>query len=478
MYFYSPNFLIFFVLMLVPFFLLRKQRVAIIAVANVLFYAAAMVLGENGLAWLLLFIIMCLLTFGIVHLMQRPGWRWAFWLGIGLNIANLAFFKYSFLLLSTFEQLTHMEVGFTAAAKDFSIILPLGISFYTFEFISYLIDVRRGNTVPTKSFVHFWVFVSTFPHLIAGPIMRGNELLPQLLELPNKRIAWSEIRYGIYLILIGLIKKVVIADSISGHVDELFKKGAELTGTESWIASYLFGFQIYYDFSAYTDMALGCGLIMGIKFAQNFNTPYLSSNPSEFWGRWHMTLSRWIRDYVYISLGGNRKGAILTYVNLFAAMVISGIWHGAMWTFAIWGAIHGALNIIHRMSLNLNRWSWIKRLRTSWPYRIAAIAVFFHIIVWTWVFFRAKSVSLAIDMTWKMLHARIINIINAPEFIWICLLFALHIVEFLLRRYENRVSRFWHAIPFPVRSACYLGIVFLLIYFLKGEKYEFIYFQF
>ncbi|TCZ76832.1 MBOAT family protein [Paenibacillus albiflavus] len=478
MFFYSPNYLVFFILMLIPFFIFKRNRMLIIAVANVIFYSAAQVEGANGLAWLLLFMFMCLITFISVHMMRKPGWSWIFWVGIGLNVFNLVFYKYTFFALSTIESLAGIQIGFTQSAETLSKILPLGISFYTFEFISYLIDVRRGRSMPTKSFLSFWVFVSTFPHLIAGPIMRGDELLPQIQDLRNKRIPWSEIKYGLYLILIGLIKKVVIADNISPLANAIFDKGTTMTGTESWIGSYAFTFQIYYDFSAYTDLAIGCGIIMGLRFADNFRTPYLSKSPQEFWNRWHITLSRWIRDYIYIGLGGNRKGAVRTYINLFAAMVISGLWHGANWTFILWGALWGALLVVHRLSLLLNRWTLVKKVRESLVYRILAIAVFFHVIVWTWVFFRAKDVSQAITMTWKMIHALPSNILHAPEFGWIALLFLMHIVEYLLRTYENSISRVWHVIPFPIRSICYLGIVFLLIYFLKGEKYDFIYFQF
>lgn len=478
MLFHSPNFLVFFILTLIPFFIFRRNRLVIIAVANAIFYGAAQAAGASGLAWLMLFMLMCVITFACVHIMRKPGWRWFFWLGIGLNVFNLVFYKYTFFILSSVESLTGVQFGFTEAMKEISMILPLGISFYTFEFISYLIDVRRGNTEPTKSFLSFWVFVSTFPHLIAGPIMRGNELIPQINELKNKRIPWSEIKYGLYLILIGLIKKVVIADNIAPLVGAIFESEAPITGTQSWIGSYLFTFQIYYDFSAYTDMAIGCGIILGLRFADNFKTPYLSKSPKEFWDRWHITLSRWIRDYIYIGLGGSRKGAARTYINLFAAMVISGLWHGANWTFILWGALWGALLVIHRLSLHLNRWSLVKQVRESLVYRVFAIVIFFHVTVWTWVFFRAKDLSQAFEMTWKMMHALPSNIIKAPEFMWIVILFGLHIVEYLLRNNENRISRFWHAVPFPFRSVCYLGVVFLLIYFLKGESYDFIYFQF
>ncbi|WP_219639071.1 MBOAT family protein [Cohnella sp. CFH 77786] len=471
MFFYSPNFMIFFLVLLIPYLVLKKQRLWLLAVANAIFYVA------HPEGFLVLFLAMAVLTFGIVHLMTVPRWRWMFWVGIVLNVLNLAFFKYTLFVLDNLKT----WFGFQSAAADSiasSIVLPLGISFYTFEFISYLIDVRRGDSKPTRSFANFWVFVSMFPHLIAGPIMRGDELFPQLDKLREKKITWNDIRYGVYLFAIGMVKKVVIADQLSPIVKELFDKGPALTGTESWMAAYTFSFYIYNDFSAYTDMAIGLGIMLGVRFADNFNSPYLSGSPSEFWRRWHMTLSRWIRDYIYIGLGGNRKGALRLYLNLMIAMLISGLWHGAMWTFVVWGGIHGLLQVVHRLSLGLNRWKWIAAARESRIYRVAAIFIFYHVATWTWVFFHAPSIDIALDMTWKMAHAHVGNIVRHPTFPLIVGLFAVHLAEYLLRKHEGRLGQAWNHVPFPLRSAAYLLITLGLIYYLQGGKYEFIYFQF
>ncbi|WP_027087188.1 MBOAT family O-acyltransferase [Cohnella panacarvi] len=470
MFFYSPNFIVFMLVLLVPYLIFKKQRLVLLAAANALFYAV------HPEGFIVLFLGMCLLTFAIVHLMGRPGWRWLFWVGIILNVLNLALFKYTIFALDNLKLL-----GFQSAWSDAfadSIVLPLGISFYTFEFISYLVDVRRGDSKPTRSFFEFWVFVSMFPHLIAGPIMRGDELIPQLDKLSERKIGWAEMKYGVYLFTLGVIKKLVIADQLSPIVKEYFDKGASLTGTESWIAAYVFSFFIYNDFSAYTDMAIGLGIMLGVRFADNFKSPYLSGDPSEFWRRWHITLSRWIRDYIYIGLGGNRKGRFRTYVNLLGAMLVSGLWHGAMWTYVAWGGIHGLLQVVHRLSLGLNRFGWIAAIRKSRPYRVVAVLVFFHIVTWTWVFFHAPSIEVALDMTWKMLHAHIDNVVTHPTFVLIVCLFAVHIAEYLLRKYEGTVGRTWRYVPFPLRSAVYLIVVVGLIYYSKGDKYEFIYFQF
>ncbi|WP_276353567.1 MBOAT family O-acyltransferase [Cohnella caldifontis] len=471
MFFYSPNFLIFFLVLLLPYLWLRKQRLWLLAAANAIFYVA------HPEGFLVLFLAAAVLTFVIVHLMTIPRWRWLFWVGIVLNVLNLAFFKYTLFVLDNLKLWT----GFHFAAADSiaaSIVLPLGISFYTFEFISYLIDVRRGHSQPTRSFLKFWVFVSMFPHLIAGPIMRGDELIPQLDKLSDKKITWDDIRYGVYLFIIGMIKKIIIADQLSPVVKEFFDKGSHLTGTESWMAAYTFSFYIYNDFSAYSDMAIGLGIMMGVRFADNFKSPYLSSNPSEFWRRWHITLSRWIRDYIYIGLGGNRKGPFRLYLNLMIAMLISGLWHGAMWTFVIWGGIHGLLQVIHRLSLGLNRFRWIAAVRESLVYRILAIFVFFNVVSWTWVFFHASSIDMALDMTWKMLHAHADNVVRHPTFPLVLLLFLVHVAEYLLRKHESSIGQVWRHVPFPLRSSAYLLITLTLIYYLQGGNYAFIYFQF
>lgn len=471
MFFHSANFFIFFILMIIPFLLLKKRRALILAIANAVFYAVA------GIGPLFLFLILTILTFIIVHMMQRPKLQWLFHVGIILNLLNLAFFKYSLLAITTLESLTGFQLLNLEAYAN-TIFLPLGISFYTFEFISYLIDVRRGHSKPTKSFISFWVFVSMFPHLIAGPIMRGEELIPQLDQLKEKRIHWAEIKYGIYLFMIGMCKKLLLADPLARVADRMFAQPDSLGAVDSWIAAYSFCFQIYFDFSAYSDMALGLGYILGVKFIINFNTPYLSSNPTEFWRRWHISLSRWIKDYIYIGLGGNRKGAVRAYINLFAAMVISGLWHGAMWTFVLWGAIHGVALVLHKFSLGLNRWSFIAAIRQSWVYRIIAVIIFFQWITWTWVFFRVTDIQQAFDMSQRMLHVNINDLLHHPNIIWIALLLLLHLLEYLLRHNESAINRWWHFVPFPLRGVSYAVITFVLVYFMQGDTYNFIYFQF
>ncbi len=469
MVFHSPNFLVFFILLLIPILLFRRHRVWLLAVANIIFYGAA------GLGVLAVFLCVTLITYLCMHGMKRN--TVFFWFGIGTNVLNLVFFKYTVFLLTTIEAWTGSSFWFSPSFAH-SIVLPVGISFYTFQLISYLIDVRRGDLEPTRSFLKFWVYISLFPQLVAGPIMRGDELMPQLDELHTRRIRWSEIKFGVYLFMVGLIKKILLADPISEMVNPLFAKGMDINAVESWMASYAFGFQIYYDFSAYSDMALGLGYMLGVKLVLNFNSPYISSNPSEFWRRWHITLSRWIRDYIYIGLGGNRKGPVRVQLNLFAAMVISGLWHGAMWTFVLWGAVHGLLLIVYKGTLWFNRYQGIKWMRGTLGYRIAATVIFFHIVTWTWVFFRAENIDQALHMTKQMMFVSWPDLFMQPEMVWIGLFYLLHLLEWLMRRDEAKSAKWWHVVPFPVRSAVYAVMIFAVFYFQRGETYDFIYFQF
>lgn len=471
MVFHSPNFIIFFLALLVPYYLFKKSRIPLLAVANVIFYAF------SGLGMLAVFITMTVITFITVHIMRRERWQWFFWVGILANALNLIFFKYTGFLLHTAESWTGLRL-LTENSFVSDIVLPVGISFYTFQLISYIIDVRRGQTTPTKSLMEFWVYISLFPQLVAGPIMRGDELIPQLDTIHEKTVRWNEIRYGIYLFFIGFMKKVLFADTIAQMVNPLFAQGDAITPVQSWLAAYGFGFQIYFDFSAYSDMALGLGYILGIQLIINFASPYISADPREFWKRWHISLSRWIKDYIYIGLGGNRRGKGRTYINLFAAMLLSGLWHGAMWTFVLWGGIHGLLVVLHKWSLKLNRWPWIEKVRRLPIYRAMAVLVFFHVITWTWVFFRAQSIDQAWDMSWKMLHVNWLSLLQEPAMIWIGALYALHWFEYAIRNYEETSSRAWHYIPSLVRGAVYLTLVLIVMYFMKGETYDFIYFQF
>ena len=260
------------------------------------------------------------------------------WLAVGGNLAVLGYFKYYDFFVSSTENLATL-VGLDIPLDVRTVILPVGISFYTFMGISYIVDVYRGDTEPT-TLEKFAVYLSFFPHLVAGPIVRPNELIPQI-ETPRspRRVDTSR---AFYLIAAGLFKKVVISSYLAGHiVDEVFANPDQYSSLEILIAIYAYAVQIYADFSGYTDIAIGIALLLGFTFPQNFDSPYAAVSIQDFWRRWHMTLSRWLRDYLYIPLGGSRRGVAITYRNLLLTMLLGGLWHGAGWTFVAWGLIHG-----------------------------------------------------------------------------------------------------------------------------------------
>jgi alginate O-acetyltransferase complex protein AlgI len=315
------------------------------------------------------------------------------WLALAGNLGVLGYFKYYDFFVNSSDNLLSV-VGLDVPLSLRTIVLPVGISFYTFMAISYVVDTYRGEIVPT-TLEKFAVYLSFFPHLVAGPIVRPGELIPQF-DTPRdpRRVDTSR---AFYLIATGLFKKVVIANFLASNiVDQVFGAPGQHSSLEILIAIYAYAVQIYADFSGYTDIAIGIALLLGFSFPQNFNSPYAARSLQDFWRRWHMTLSRWLRDYVYISLGGNRRGRLITYRNVMLTMLIGGLWHGAGWTFVAWGAIHGA-------GLTAERW-WKDRPQFVAPAdtlrrRIAARFVTFHVVCLAWVFFRASTFGAA----WNML---------------------------------------------------------------------------
>jgi alginate O-acetyltransferase complex protein AlgI len=298
-------------------------------------------------------------------------------LAVGFDLAFLAYFKYAGFFVSSFDNVVGTSWLVTVA-------LPVGISFYSFMAISYVVDTYRGELVPA-SFSRFAVFQAFFPHLVAGPIVRASELLPQL-ESPRdpRRVDTSR---AFVLILSGLFLKVVIANHLATHiVDEVFAAPNSHSSLEVLVAIYGYAVQIFADFCGYTNIAIGIALLLGFVFPQNFDSPYAAVSLQDFWRRWHMTLSRWLRDYLYIPLGGNRKGRIATYRNLMLTMLLGGLWHGAAWTFVIWGGIHGVGLCVERAL----GWRPASR-RAQWFGRILT----FQIVCFAWIFFRADSLARA-----------------------------------------------------------------------------------
>ncbi len=317
-----------------------------------------------------------------------------------INLGLLCYFKYTNFLCDVFSPL--LTVASDALFEqempkfgDFDIILPVGISFFTFQSMSYTIDIYRNKLTPVKTLLDYAFYVSFFPQLVAGPIVRASDFIPQI----RKPVFVSKEMFGkaLFLIIAGIIKKTIISDYISiNYVDRIFAEPTLYSGVEDLLGVYGYTLQIYCDFSGYSDMAIGIALLLGFQFPLNFNSPYKSTNVTEFWARWHISLSSWLRDYLYISLGGNRKGKIRTYVNLTLTMLLGGLWHGANWNFILWGGMHGLALVVHKLWMKFRNRD--KHSKSPLPVRIWSTFVTFHFVCLCWIFFRASSIDKAISL--------------------------------------------------------------------------------
>jgi len=385
------------------------------------------------------------------------------WLAVSLvnNLGMLGLFKYAaFVVHNTNSILGLFHFGFELTAP--SLILPIGISFYTFQSMSYTIDFYRGQVDEEPDFIRFAAFVSLFPQLVAGPIERASELLPQLRREPT--VTWDDIAWGGSLFLVGLFKKVALANYFASYADRIYNNPSAYESPALIMATIAFAWQIYFDFSGYTDMARGVGRAMGIRLMLNFRHPYLATGLSDFWSRWHISLSTWFRDYVYIPLGGNRHGPWMLYRNLFLTMVISGIWHGANWTYVIWGILHGGGACLLR-SLEHSTW-----YRQKFPTLLKQLMVF-AFVCFAWIFFRAADVADALTVVRGICRGGWQDP-GFPLLGW-ALLAAVWSYEWLCEsRYRTIVAAGW----FNLLLAA--GMILYLIVMPGGGDQAFIYFQF
>ena len=304
------------------------------------------------------------------------------WLSLAYSLSFLLYFKYANFFIQNFNDL--LGTSFS----NHNLFLPIGISFYTFQSISYLVDVYRNEIPPTKKISDYAFYMTFFPHLVAGPIVRAKDFLPQIIspQIINKHLY----KESLLRIIIGLLKKLFIADYLGKYVDIIHQAPADFSGGENLLSMYAYSFQIYFDFSGYSDIAIGIALILGYRLKENFENPYSARNITEFWRKWHISLSNWLRDYIYIPLGGNRKGKFNTYLFLFVTMLIGGFWHGADWRFIFWGLAHGLALIIHKI------WTTIFRnQKQTWYSNIIGVIITFHFVGLCWIFFRAESFTSA-----------------------------------------------------------------------------------
>lgn len=411
------------------------------------------------------------------RLMERTDTRWKRRLCLSLSLLAslgiLAWFKYANFFMWNWQQM----VGGNFEPLD--IILPVGISFYTFQSVSYMIDVYKRRVKATRTWMDYAFFLTFFPALVAGPIVRADYFLPQLEE--NRSATKTMVYMGLWLIILGVVKKAIVADYLAQYNDLIFVVDPATgipaySGFETMMGIIGYTMQIYCDFSGYSDMAIGLALIMGFRLAQNFNFPYKSRNLTDFWRRWHISLSTWLRDYIYIPLGGNRKGTARTYVNNFATMVIGGLWHGAAWKFVFWGAMHGAGLAVHKASR-----PWLGRIEDSWPVKALSWLVTFMFVMLLWVFFRADTFG---DSVAVISHAfSDFDVAYAMPFVavrwlWLIIMAVIVISHILPTDFWQRAAAWFVRSPWIVKLLVFVVVVQLVLELQGEDVAPFIYFQF
>ena len=396
------------------------------------------------------------------------------WISILFNLGLLGFFKYFNFFIDSWIDLIG-AIGYEQKSIwTLNVILPVGISFYTFQTMSYSLDIYHGKLKPTKDFISFASFVSFFPQLVAGPIERASNLLPQILR--SRVFKYEQGVQGLRLILYGMFKKVVIADSLAPHVDIIFQNYAILNGGVLLLGLIYFSFQIYCDFSGYSDIAIGTSKLFGFELMSNFKFPYFSRDIGEFWRRWHISLSTWFRDYLYIQLGGSKRGKWLSIRNIFIIFIVSGFWHGANWTFIAWGMIHAMLYIPLFLRGKNRKYTTTIVARDRWFPSLKELfqmgATFFLTMI-AWVFFRSENINSAFYYLFKMITQIGIPSANRSGFIFI-LLFVL--IEWFMRKDERNLFRLKNKYA---RWSVYIFLNYLIIaHFKLIDLSQFIYFQF
>jgi alginate O-acetyltransferase complex protein AlgI len=479
MIFSSASFFVFLIATLALYAAARNQRerAALMLVASLIFYASWRP------AYLLLLMASLAVNYRLylqVLATRSRGWLT---LAVVLNLVFLGTAKYLAFLTETAFALAGLA-GLSAPAGAPSWmhwVLPLGISFFTFHMLSAMFDAHSGVWAKAVSFQRWCLYVTFFPHLIAGPILRPGQLIDQLGELAPLNAA--NFRLGGTIFAAGLVKKTLFADNLAPIADAAFNSPARLDAAAAWIGTLAFTFQIYFDFSGYSEMAIGLALLFGVALPRNFLYPYISRNPTEFWRRWHITLSLWLRDYLYIALGGNRKGTGRTAFNLMATMVLGGLWHGANWTFVVWGALHGSYLIGHRLlNAAFTRAGVVAGSATSRALSLAGLPLTFLLVIVTWVFFRATGFGDA----WTMLTA-LAGLQEAAAPVLGFRLYEIGIVALsallvtveptLVALTEKHGIGWWWRVPYWLRGGAYAGLVLVIVAF-GGTTQKFIYFDF
>lgn len=412
-----------------------------------------------------------------------------------VNLSILVFFKYFDFILANINILLS-KVGFGIINKPFDVLLPVGISFYTFQALSYTVDVYRGDVKAEKNIFKYALFVSFFPQLVAGPIERSKNLLTQIEDVDEFNLwNYDRVTKGLILMLWGFFQKMVIADRVAILVDTVYDRYWLYGSTALIIATMLFGIQIYCDFASYSNIAIGAAEVMGFSLMENFNTPYFSLSVKEFWRRWHISLSTWFRDYLYIPLGGSKKGKIRKYVNTMIVFLVSGLWHGASWNFVAWGGLHGLYQVMSDIT-----YSFREKIKNrfcvkteSFSYKLGQILITFVLVDFAWLFFRANSLKNSIEIIYRILtHSDLWTLFDETVYTWgldqkefRMVFFGLLILLFvdLIRRFwKKRIDIFLSEQCLWFRWAVLLLLLFSCVIFgIYGQGYDasqFIYFQF
>lgn len=440
---------------------------------------------------LLIFSTICDYTFGLLipHYKSRFTRKLLVASSVVVNLGVLSYFKYAYFYTDIVNQLlgTNLAVtnylsvwanGFFCSNFDTaSIFLPVGVSFYTFQTISYTVDIYRDKIPPVKNIIDFGFYVSFFPQLVAGPIVRASEFVPQLYR--RFSLTTREFGHATFLIIAGLVKKMIISDYISiNFVDRIFDNPLSYSGFENLMATYGYALQIYCDFSGYTDIAIGLAMLLGFRLPINFNSPYKAISITDFWHRWHISLSTWLRDYLYIPLGGNKKGNVRMYINLMITMLLGGLWHGANLKFVIWGGIHGVGLALHKL------WSryvpTFEFVGSSWRKLIGAILTF-NLVCFSWVFFRSESMESAKQMLNQIFNrfggVSIVEIVKSYHLIFLLIFigFVIHWLPFGFKEWYR--GKFIDA-NILVKGLVILIVVVLIVQFRTADIQPFIYFRF
>lgn len=446
---------------------------------------------KTGGWFCILLVFSCLLNYSFGFFIgntQKRIWKRSFlFVGVLINLVFLAYFKYAFFfteqlnrimgnVFETYNWLAHWWNLLASSNIDTSsIVLPVGISFFTFQAISYLADVYKGRTEVVRNVFDFSFYLSFFPQLVAGPIVRASNFIPQLYK--PYEITKNEFGHALFLILCGLVKKIILSDYLAANlIDRVFDSPGTYTGAENLMAVYGYALQIYGDFSGYTDIAIGLALILGFKLAINFNSPYKANSLSDFWRRWHISLSSWLRDYLYIPLGGSRKGKIRTAINLMITMVLGGLWHGASLSFVIWGALHGVVLVVEKMLKSISSRFFNKKYLQPF-----FIFIIFHIVCLGWIFFRGESnqdIWLMLNKIWFTFKWQgLIEFIEGYPLVFGIMIIGIT-VHWLPSAWQELVRGKFISSPLWIKSVIIVAVLFILQNFLLADIQPFIYFRF